>query len=121
MPPCRRVRRRGEQHRSVMARGNLDFLYGQVGVLVIGQRGLFSRHLLNAHRFEFLLESLAPPFQSSVLTRGGSAVQRREVNRRRQTLCDPHESGLDPLGAEWIECSPISRYITMYTLTQAQT
>lgn len=65
MLSCRRVRRRGEPDRSVMARGNLDFLYGQVAVLVIGQRGLFSRHLLNAHRFEFLLESLAPPSRAA--------------------------------------------------------
>lgn len=63
--PCRRVRRRGEQDRSVMARGNLDFSHGRVGVLGIGRRGLFSRHLLNAHRFEFLLESLAPPSRAT--------------------------------------------------------
>lgn len=57
---------------------------------------------------------LSAPFKSNVLTRGGSPVQHSEVNRRRQTLCDPHESGLDPLGAEWIECFPAARYMTMY-------
>lgn len=54
-----------------------------------GHRGPFSRHLLHAHRFEFLLESLAPSSHKNVLTRGGSAVQRGEVNRRRQTYPTP--------------------------------